>query len=210
MQTQRGSPQRRNPLISRWLFYLVTVLALAVDLGSKSVIGRVMSKHLVPGRAVEVLDPQSVKNAIDARLADGGSEDVFLADSPVLGITWALNAGGVFGVGQGGGALFALASVFAIGVILWLLYSAPAGKQWLQGALGLILSGALGNLYDRIFVNGCVRDFINFHFRVVGIKWPAFNIADAAITVGCSLLVILMLFESFWRQSPRRAHKDSL
>jgi len=210
MQTQRGSPRRGNPLNSRWLFYLVTIVALAVDLGSKSVIGRVMSKRLVPGQAVEVLELQSVKNAIAARLAHGKSEDVFLADSPVLGITWALNPGGVFGVGQGAGVLFALASVFAIGVILWLLYSAPAGRLLPQVALGLILSGALGNLYDRIFINGCVRDFINFHFRVVGIKWPAFNIADSAITVGCSLLVILMLFESSWRQSPRRAHRDNL
>ena len=63
--------------------------------------------------------------------------------------------------------------------------------------LGLILGGALGNLYDRLYslLSGAafsgVRDFINVHF----ISWPAFNLADVYISVGCGLLMVMLLFE---------------
>ena len=59
-------------------------------------------------------------------------------------------------------------------------------------ALALILGGALGNLYDRI-VHGHVVDFILVHWQQ---SWffPAFNIADSAITVGAALLILDMFF----------------
>jgi signal peptidase II len=57
---------------------------------------------------------------------------------------------------------------------------------WLSAALALVLGGALGNLYDRLTL-GRVVDFIQIHAG--GYYWPAFNVADSAITVGVVLLV---------------------
>jgi signal peptidase II len=57
---------------------------------------------------------------------------------------------------------------------------------WMRAALALVLGGALGNLYDRLTL-GRVVDFIQLHAG--GYYWPAFNVADSAITVGVVLLV---------------------
>jgi len=149
-------------ILSRWVFYAVAGLGLAIDLISKSYVGNVMRPLLQQGR------------------------NEIWTDNPILGITWVLNEGGIWGVGKGAGFLFALASVAAIIFILWMLYSAPHKRISFQITLGMILSGALGNLYDRLVMGWKVRDFINFHF----IQWPVFNIADIAITVGAGLLII--------------------
>ncbi|WP_297453945.1 signal peptidase II [Persephonella sp.] len=58
-------------------------------------------------------------------------------------------------------------------------------------ALALIAGGAIGNLYDRIFI-GKVRDFLDVH--IYSHHWPAFNIADSAITIGIGLFVVYELF----------------
>jgi signal peptidase II len=65
-------------------------------------------------------------------------------------------------------------------------------------ALSLILAGALGNLYDRLN-HGYVIDFIEVYFR--DYRWPSFNIADSAITVGVGLL-ILQIFRKDPHDSP--------
>ena len=74
----------------------------------------------------------------------------------------------------------------------------PAGNRLLQAALGLILGGALGNLYDRVSY-GYVIDFIEFYYR--NWHWPSFNIADSAISVGVALLAI----EIFHHETETRA-----
>ena len=58
-------------------------------------------------------------------------------------------------------------------------------------ALALIAGGAIGNLYDRVFI-GKVRDFLDIH--IYSHHWPAFNIADSAITIGIGLFVVYELF----------------
>jgi signal peptidase II len=76
--------------------------------------------------------------------------------------------------------------------------------QWLHGvAYALILGGAWGNLYDRI-VQGHVVDFILVHYQRTWF-FPAFNVADAAITVGAAIWIALLLHES-WQGRASPAH----
>lgn len=79
--------------------------------------------------------------------------------------------------------------VIAAGVsVVLMVWIARLGntKRWEACALALVLSGALGNLYDRVAL-GYVVDFISMHYR--GHYWPAFNIADAAICIGAAMLL---------------------
>ena len=94
-------------------------------------------------------------------------------------------------------------SVFVMAFISKLLLQPErtAGHTWLlKVGLALILGGAFGNLYDRI-VNKTVTDFIEVHADVNGSSYffPAFNVADSAITVGAGLLILDM-----WRARERK------
>ena len=82
----------------------------------------------------------------------------------------------------------ALAVTTALTVWLW-----RADRWSVALALGLVIGGALGNVIDRLRF-GAVADFLDFH--VAGFHWPAFNLADSAITVGVALLVFDSLFGS--------------
>lgn len=90
----------------------------------------------------------------------------------------------------------AVASI-ASGVILWLL-AGTRGRAVFAIGLTLILGGALGNLIDRL-AYGHVVDFLDFH--VAGWHWPAFNVADSAITLGAGLLI----WDGLWGSG---AHRD--
>ena len=82
--------------------------------------------------------------------------------------------------------LFAGIAVAASALIVALLARHSADRLFCAG-LALILGGALGNLWDRIAL-GHVVDFLDFH--ALGYHWPAFNLADSAITVGAALLIL--------------------
>jgi len=95
------------------------------------------------------------------------------------------NTGAAFGLFKGFGNLFfIILSVIAIGVIIYLLWK---GKDEFIGLL-LILSGAVGNLIDRVFL-GYVRDFIDIH--IGGLHWPAFNLADSYLTIGIAYIILV-------------------
>ncbi len=74
-----------------------------------------------------------------------------------------------------------------VALFITLFYTLQEGSKFTALCMGLIAGGALGNLYDRIFL-GQVRDFIHLH--IGNYYWPAFNIADASITVGITLLIL--------------------
>lgn len=84
----------------------------------------------------------------------------------------------------------AIAAVASIGLTLW-ISRLRADEKLMGGALALIIGGALGNLYDRL-VHGYVVDFLSFH--VAGWYYPAFNVADIAITLGAIGLIWESLF----------------
>lgn len=110
---------------------------------------------------------------------------------PFLDLRLILNAGAAFGMlGTAGGwqkylfvAVALLVSVFII-VALW---RGRAGSSWMAAALALVLGGALGNLVDRVRW-GYVVDFVYFNYEQW--YWPAFNVADMAISVGAVMLVL--------------------
>lgn len=83
-----------------------------------------------------------------------------------------------------------LASLISIAIIVW-MYGLPANKRWLLAALALVLGGALGNVCDRVIL-GYVVDFIEVYYK--DMYWPAFNIADSAISIGAIMLIIDALF----------------
>jgi len=87
-------------------------------------------------------------------------------------------------------------AVVAIGVVAYLLVRSP-GRRMMATGLALILGGALGNLIDRVRF-GQVVDFLDFHVGTW--HWPAFNVADSAITVGAVLLIL-----DGFRKNERRA-----
>jgi len=83
-----------------------------------------------------------------------------------------------------------IALVVSGGILFW-LRSVPANARFLACALVLVLGGALGNLYDRMML-GYVVDFVHVYYGTW--HFPAFNIADAGITVGAIMLIIDSLF----------------
>ena len=103
---------------------------------------------------------------------------------PFLHIVSVRNTGGAFGMFKSvGSTLFIVASVMAIIFVIWLLIRAKEGYF----GLSLILGGAIGNLIDRLHY-GWVVDFIDF--SIGKFHWPAFNVADSALTVG--VIVVLL------------------
>ena len=106
----------------------------------------------------------------------------------VLGLRLSENQGALFGIMQGKGALLALFSAVAFGLIIWFLHRAPSKGKWLPVALGLIAAGAIGNLIDRVFNDGKVRDFIELHIGE-HFHWPTFNLADAFIVAGVAMVI---------------------
>ena len=68
----------------------------------------------------------------------------------------------------------------AVGLAVYVFRNPGSGLM--NGVLGLVMGGTLGNSYERL-VNGTVTDFINFHF------WPVFNVADSAVSIGVVLLI---------------------
>jgi signal peptidase II len=116
---------------------------------------------------------------------------------PVFNLTLVFNHGAAFSfLGDAGGwqrwLFIALTSVISVVLLVW-LFRLRVHERLTAASLAMILGGALGNLVDRVRL-GKVVDFLDVHWQQW--HWPAFNLADSAITVG----VVLMLLAS-WRTS---------
>ncbi len=160
------------------VFFSIAIAGCAVDLATKS---WMFSRLGMPGGRVWWIWP-----------------DVF-------GFQASLNEGALFGMGQGMVPLFAALSIAAAaGIVFWLFY-AGAGRDWLLTvALGCVTAGIFGNLYDRLGMHGlrwhhlnqlhnpgepvyAVRDFI---LVMIGKwPWPTFNIADSLLVCGATMLL---------------------
>ncbi len=113
--------------------------------------------------------------------------------TPFFNLVLVFNAGASFSfLADAGGWQKWFFVVLALGISLWLLgmLRQHAQERLMPAALSLILGGAIGNVVDRLRFDAVV-DFLDFH--LAGYHWPAFNVADSAITVG----VALMLWHQF-------------
>src|SRR5437867_1070378 len=112
--------------------------------------------------------------------------------TPFFALSYVRNTGAAFGVLAAAPVgvrlpLFLAVTVVATAAVLSYLRRTPADQRWRVAALGAILGGALGNLLDRVRY-GEVVDFLDLHWG--GLHWPAFNVADAAITVGVAIVLL--------------------
>ena len=98
--------------------------------------------------------------------------------------------------GAGTWAIAGLSLAISAGLGVWLSRTRQLWPAW---ALGLVIGGAIGNVIDRVRL-GWVIDFLDFHGG--GYHWPAFNLADAAISVG-----VFMLIAHGFLMKPRKAHR---
>jgi signal peptidase II len=197
MRAEAREPYALNgvPLSRAAVFLLLAALVLAVDLGTKSLVFRDLG---YPGTD---LDPAvRGQHAVFATPAGReGASIPYLKGWLSFRLFTSFNRGALWGVGQGYTWLFAALSTAAvIGIPTWLFGFKAARSWWLTVALGLILGGTLGNLYDRIGLPGCidengstvlaVRDFLLFTFGKF--HWPVFNFADMSLVTGAGMLVV--------------------
>ena len=162
----------REAVAARWVRWLaVSAMVIVLDLVSKAWI-------------VHALQPGDM---------------VVLA--PWFNLVLAYNEGAAFSfLANAGGwqRWFFLAISLAISAAILVMLRRQAARPFTAFALALVLGGALGNVYDRVTL-GRVVDFIQLHAG--GYYWPAFNVADSAISVG----VVLLLLESLGRSREARS-----
>lgn len=131
-----------------------------------------------------------------------GESRPYLQGWTTFNLHTSFNPGALWGIGQRFTWVFALLSmVAAAGILYWLFVCKAAESLWLTVALALIMSGTLGNLWDRLGLHGCevngvkiraVRDFLRFDFGQF--HWPVFNFADVFLVTGALMLVLQSLF----------------
>lgn len=152
-------------------YFILIVFLLIADQITKAVIARNIvlnsSKEVIPGffHLVHIRN----KGAIFGFFSQTGNRYVFF--------------------------VLTLASLTALGLVVYYFFKAPHSERLLRVSLSLIMAGALGNFIDRIF-KGYVIDFLDV--SVKGWHWPSFNVADSCISIGAVLLIFIFLF----RRSP--------
>lgn len=185
-----------------FVFIVTTLLGLIADLGSKELAFRTIADAPFRPNRTQVLH----------LLQEAPSEIMILVPRhepvtvipKVLDFQLVLNAGAVFGAGQGKRWFFIGFTVVALCFAVGLLMKWTRRDDWVSHvAVGMIVSGGIGNLYDRV-VYGCVRDFIH---PLPGVKlpfgftwphgsdevWPYIsNVADAVLLLGIAFLMVKM------------------
>ncbi len=164
----------------RWLLWCLALLGLSLDQASKYSVFSWLSE--VEGHTYVLFHSEN----------DGGFQLVAqLERQPDGTVVPHVNHGALFGFLRNHKTLansgFAVISLLAAGAIaLWSWQRSTARDLRLCIALGLILGGTLGNLYDRLVFNG-VRDFLHWNYLF---DWPVFNIADCCLVGGAGLLLL--------------------
>ena len=99
-----------------------------------------------------------------------------------------LNSGAAFSIFQGERAVLAGVSILALLIVLYLFLTGRLHRRIFQIAAGCITAGIVGNLYDRLFNDGLVRDFLDVYIGTH--HWPTFNVADSLLCIGVGLILL--------------------
>jgi len=186
----------------RWLFWVVGLVGLATDQGTKYGIFTSLYNE-GRGGTMPVIGQLFYLDVKYTHVKEEGTD--FAARLRTISGEYLpfVNHGALFGIGSADGQgrdynhWFAFVSVAAALFVAGWSCRADAGRdRFLMVVLALIFAGTLGNLYDRMVFRG-VRDFLHFHWESV-IDWPVFNIADVCLVTGASLLAL----EAFFRPQP--------
>lgn len=182
----------------RWLLWVLALLGVTLDQGTKYGVFKWLYPTEVQSYQKEYnIVPGAFELLVQYTKEREPAESIL---SPLRTVSGELlpkvNHGALFGLAgeyaHAANALFAMVSILAAGaIIVWSRRATTSRDLPLCAALGLILGGTLGNLYDRVIFHG-VRDFLYFYY----INWPVFNVADCCLVCGAFLL----LFQAFWSQ----------
>ncbi|MDO5047387.1 MAG: signal peptidase II [Anaerococcus sp.] len=111
-------------------------------------------------------------------------------EGSIINLTYLENRGAAFGILQNQRTLFIILTLAIVGfLIYYFIKNYKSNSKILNTAYAMIISGALGNFYDRAF-NGYVVDFLDLAF----VDFPIFNVADILVTGGCLLMIISIIF----------------
>jgi signal peptidase II len=165
--------------------------------------GRGRSPYFLLAGAVVLLD-QVTKILVDRAMELHESRPIV---EGLLSLTYVRNRGGAFGMFSDAdlpyqSILFSLISLAAFMAIVSYAWKLPAAHRLPQAGLALIMGGAIGNLIDRARL-GYVIDFVDAYWGTH--HWPAFNVADSAISIGVTLLVLDVLREPSESDAPPAA-----
>jgi signal peptidase II len=199
-----GSPASTGTLRSgrAWtVLLIVLVIGLATDLASKYIAFHSIAAHPVQISREDVLVAQREGRHLGALIPPHRPVTVIPS---ILEFSLVLNPGAVFGIGAGKRWFFIAFTLGALALAIWMFaaWTRPRDTS-AHIALGLLISGGLGNLYDRL-VYACVRDFIHPlpGVRIPGTQrelWPyVSNLADLWLLIGIGLLMWHL-----WRQGKR-------
>jgi len=126
---------------------------------------------------------------------EGLAREPYVVWKPVWRMSYAENPGAAWGLFRNMPAgfrngFFLAISLAAVAYILWYYRKVRPEQRWMQVALALVLSGAVGNFVDRV-ARGYVVDFVAWHWwNRPDIYWPTFNLADSCIVVGVAMLML--------------------
>ena len=122
---------------------------------------------------------------------EAGGQDFVLIEK-ILGVTYTINTGAAFGIFGDNTVMLCIFTVLFLLIFSFIDFYYKSSNGWYVAGFSLILGGALGNFYDRIFLGG-VRDFIELKF----IDFPIFNFADVFLTVGVICYIIYLVFYEY-------------
>lgn len=173
----RGYPFVLPPFSAHLIFWPLFIAGFVLDIWSKSAVFTWLSK---PGESYTVI-------------------------KGFLTIVTAENAGAAFGIATGQHTLLVGVSIAALLVVLAVFLFSANERRIVHVALGLFAAGVCGNLYDRLFNDGLVRDFIDVVYWP-GRHWPAFNVADSLLCIAVALLIVSNIFTR--KPSPAHARQQ--